>query len=126
MRTLRFTTILFATAVSVALGCSRTSEFKAQAQAGQPIVRAINAYHEQTGSYPPSLVALVPKFLPTVPDMPDESKHKFSGWDYSLDRNGTNVSFSLRYYMGKGGVEYHPPNWIGNDEGHESVILSNE
>lgn len=40
--------------------------------------------------------------------------------------NGSVVSYSLRYYMGKGGIEYEPPDWIGNDEGHKTVVLSNK
>jgi hypothetical protein len=102
---------------------SRTREFRAQAQAGQPIVRAIEQFRKQTGSYPASLADLAPKYLPTVPDVLNESQQKFSGWDYQIVTNGTAVSFALRYYMGRGGVEYEPPNWIGNDEGHRTVIL---
>jgi len=96
-------------------GCSRSAEFKAQPEAGQPIVRAINSYYKQTGNFPPSLAALMPQYLPTVPDRRDKLQHKFSGWDYCLVTNGKTVSFRLRYYMGRGGVEYQPPNWIGND-----------
>src|SRR5437773_11697957 len=96
--------------------CSRTPEFVAQAQAGQPIVGAIDQYRKQTGSYPAALSDLVPKYLAAAPDVPDRSKNKFTGWDYSPVTNGSVVSYSLRYYMGKGGVEYEPPNWIGNDE----------
>ena len=69
---------------------------------------------------------LVPKYLATVPDVPDRSKGKFTGWDYSPETNGLVVSYSLRYYMGKGGVEYEPPNWVGNDEGNKTIILSNK
>lgn len=104
---------------------SRTREFRAQAQAGQPIVQAIDQFRKQTGSYPPSLAALAPKYLPTVPDVPNESQQKFSGWDYQTVTNGMAVSYTLRYYMGRGGVEYEPPNWIGNDEGHRTIILRN-
>jgi hypothetical protein len=105
---------------------SRTREFRAQARAGQPIVRAIEDYRKQNGNYPVSLADLAPKYLPTVPDMPDESKSKFRGWDYRTVTNGVAVSYTLRYYMGRGGVEYEPPKWIGNDEGTRTVILSNE
>ncbi len=104
----------------------RTREFRAQAQAGQPIVRAIEDYHKQTGTYPPSLADLAPKYLAIAPDIPDQSQHKFIGWDYHIVTNGTAVSYSLMYYMGRGGVEYKPPNWIGNDEGHQTVVLSNQ
>jgi hypothetical protein len=104
----------------------RTREFRAQAQAGQRIVRAIEEYRKQTGSYPALLADLTPKYLPAVPELPDESRHKFQGWDYSTVTNGLIVSYGLRYYMGRGGVEYEPPRWIGNDEGHRTVIFSNE
>ncbi|HEX5400545.1 MAG TPA: hypothetical protein VFY06_15970 [Verrucomicrobiae bacterium] len=103
----------------------RTREFRAQAEAGQPIVRAIEDYHRQTGSYPASLTDLAPKYLPTAPDIANESQHKHVGWDYRLVTNGAVVSYRLLYYMGRGGVEYDPPNWIGNDEGRKKIILSN-
>ena len=105
---------------------SRTREFRAQAQVGQPIVRAIEQFHKQVGNYPASLADLAPKFLPTVPDTPDESQHKFSGWDYRTVTNGVTVSYTLRYYMGRGGIEYEPPVWYGNNEGHRKAILRNE
>jgi hypothetical protein len=105
---------------------SRTREFRAQAYLGQPIVRAIEECRKQTGIYPNSLADLAPKYLPTVPDLPDESNSKFAGWDYHTVTNGAVVSYSLTYFMGRGGVEYYPPKWIGNNEGHRTVILSNE
>ena len=104
---------------------SRAGEFRVQAQAGQPIVRAIEEFRKQTGSYPPSLSDLAPKYLAAVPDLPDKSQHKYSGWDYRTATNGIAVSYTLSYYMGRGGIEYEPPNWIGDDEGHRTVILSN-
>ena len=104
----------------------RTREFWAQAEAGHPIVRAIEDYYKQTGVYPTSLVDLAPKYLPAVPDMPDESRHKFIGWDYRIVTNGMVVSYRLRYSMGRGGIEYKPPNWIGNNEGRERIILRNQ
>jgi hypothetical protein len=105
---------------------SRTREFRAQARAGQPIVRAVEEYRKRTGVYPQSLTELVPQYLPNVPDLPDKEDSKWRGWDYQTVTNGTAVSYSLRYYLGRGGVEYEPPRWIGNDEGHRTVILSNE
>ena len=101
----------------------RTHEFRAQAQAGQPIVRAIEDYHKQTGN---SLAELAPSYLVTIPDRPDKSQHRLSGWEYRIVTNGTAVSYSLSYYLGRGGIEYEPPNWIGNHEGHKTVILSNQ
>ena len=104
----------------------RTRQFQRQAEAGQPIVRAIEEFRRQTGSYPSSLDDLAPKFLPTVPDIPDKMKGKFGGWDYSMETNSATISYSLRYYMGRGGVEYRPPHWIGNNEGSRKIVLSNE
>jgi hypothetical protein len=104
----------------------RTGAFRAQAKAGQPIVRAIESYRKQTGNYPTSLVDVVPKYLETIPDMPDESHQIFNGWDYQIVTNHAKQSYSLRYYMGRGGVEYKPPVWYGNDEGTRTVILKNE
>ncbi len=97
-----------------------------QAQVGQPIVRAVEAFRKQTGNYPASLEDLVPKYLPKVPDRPDESQHKFSGWEYRVITNGVAHTYTLRYYMGRGGVEYEPPVWYGNDEGHRTVLLKND
>jgi hypothetical protein len=104
---------------------NRRDEFRRQAEAGQPIVRAIEAYHKETGHYPSSLADLVPKDLPVTPDIPDESTRKDEGWDYRLINDGAVTSYSLRYYMGRGGVEYEAPNWFGNDEGNRTIVLSN-
>ncbi|MDI6739524.1 MAG: hypothetical protein QME74_04075 [Candidatus Edwardsbacteria bacterium] len=121
---MRFLPILILGVITLLPACSRNGEFRAQAQAGQPIIRAIEEFRKQTGSYPASLADLVPKYLPAVPDVPDASKRKFEGWEYHTVTNNEAVSYSLRYYMGKGGVEYEPPNWVGNDEGRRTVILS--
>lgn len=104
----------------------RERQFRAQAELGQPIVRAIESFRAQTGGFPASLAALVPKYLPAVPELPDRAQHKFSGWDYQTETNGMVVSYSLRYYLGRGGVEYRPPHWVGNNEGSRKIILSNE
>jgi hypothetical protein len=104
---------------------SRPRQFRAQAQAGQPIVQAIEQFRIKTGSYPATLADLAPKYLPMVPDVPNGSQQKLSGWDYQTVTNGAAVSYTLRYYMGRGGIEYEPPNWIGNDEGHRTIILRN-
>ncbi|MEO8428603.1 MAG: hypothetical protein ABI651_15995 [Verrucomicrobiota bacterium] len=127
---MRFLFVVVAVIFSVFFGFhllfDRAREFRAQAQAGRPIVRAIDDYRTQTGSYPASFAALAPKHVSTVPDLPDEANHKFQGWDYRTVTNGVVVSYSLRYYMGRGGVDYDPPKWIGNDEGHKTVILTNQ
>jgi len=104
----------------------RERQFREQAELGQPIARAIEDFRVQTASYPASLAELVPEYLPTVPDMPDEARHKYRGWDYQTETNGAAVTYSLRYYMGRGGVEYRPPHWIGNNDGSLKIILSNE
>ena len=122
----KFSPALFAGAVILLSACSRTNEFREQARAGQPIVRAIEDYRRQTASYPPSLADLAPKYLAAVPDTPDKPNRQFTGWDYSRVTNGTVISYTLRYYMGRGGSEYEPPNWIGNDEGQRTIILTNE
>jgi len=108
------------------VGFDGTREFRAQAQAGQPIVRAIEEYRKQTGAYPESLAAIAPKYLPAVPELPDELNRKLTGWDYRKVTNSLVVSYSLRYYMGRGGVEYEPPKWIGTYEGDKTVIFTNE
>jgi hypothetical protein len=104
---------------------SRTFEFRAQAHRGQPIVRAIEDFKKQTGFYPVALADLVPKHLPIAPDIPNYPNHKYQGWEYRTVTNGGAVTYSLRYYMGRGGVEYEPPVWFGNNEGHRSVLLRN-
>lgn len=105
--------------------CDRSSEFKAQAQKGQPIIQAIESYQKENGRLPSSLNELSPKFIAPITDLPNSAAHKFNGWDYSLVTNDTRVSYNLKYYMGKGGVAYEPPNWIGNDEGTKTTLFSN-
>jgi hypothetical protein len=106
---------------------SHTVEFRMRAHLGQPIVRAVEQFRKETGSYPASLVSLAPKYLPTVPDMPDQSKHKFDGWDYRLVTNGVAISYGLSYYMGKAQLQYEPPTWVGEiDGGHKTIIFRNE
>jgi uncharacterized protein YceK len=106
----------------------RTAEFRVQAQAGQPIVQAIEAFREQTGTYPATLADLAPKFLTRVPDMTDASHHKLGGWTYKPVTNGVAVSYNLVYFIGKGlgeggFIEYDPPNWVVNDQGNRKVVL---
>jgi len=85
---------------------------KAQAKLGQPIVRAIEDYYTQTGSYPTSLDAL---------------PQKHTGWTYETytyqnSTNGAVISYMLRYRFGRGGVEYEPNRWIGGDKGHYVLL----
>ena len=104
----------------------RTREFKACAVTGQSIVRAIERFQQQTGTYPACLADLVPHYLPSAPEQPDRANHKYTGWDYVLMTNAGVVAYRLGCYLGRGGVDYEPPNWVGNDEGRKQVILSNE
>jgi hypothetical protein len=104
---------------------SRTWEFRVQAGRGQPIVQAIERFKKQTGSYPSALADLVPKYLENAPDISDLPNRKFRGWNYRVLTNGVTVSYSLKYYMGRGGVEYEPPVWLGNSEGRRTVLWSN-
>lgn len=105
---------------------NRTSEFCAKAAEGKPIVHAIEEFRKDTGKYPLSLADLVPKYLPKDPDLSDAPNRKYHGWEYQAILDGKAASYSLRYYMGRGGVEYEPPHWIGNDEGRRSVLLTIE
>ncbi len=104
----------------------RTREFRAQARLGQPIVHAIDQYKEDVGKFPKSLSDLVPKYLNTLPELSNRENHKFEGWEYRVITNQQNTTYTVLYYMERGGVEYKPPNWYGNDEGHRKVILKNE
>jgi len=81
---------------------------------------------ENDGTPNTSLTELSPRYLATLPEIQQEGHYKRGSWEYHLVTNGTLVSYSLRSYMGRGGVEYQPPNWIGNDEGHRTIVLSNE
>jgi hypothetical protein len=108
------------------LAISRPFQFREQVRRGQPIVRAIEEFKRQTGEYPVTLADLLPKYLPEAPETSDRPNRKFQGWDYQTVTSGVTVTYSLRYYMGKGGVEYEPPVWFGNDEGRRSVLLRND
>jgi hypothetical protein len=96
--------VLLGIAMTGLSGCGRKDEYKAQAKLGQPIVRAIEDYYTQTGSYPTSLDAL---------------PQKYSGWTYETSTNGW---YALRYRMGQGGVEYEPHRWIGGDKAHYVLL----
>jgi hypothetical protein len=118
--------ILLFCAVLICVSCSRKREFLALAEKGQPIVKAIETYHQQTGYFPPSLADLSPKYLPQAVEVPDRANHKYEGWDYTLATKGSIVTYELKYYLGRGGVIYKPPNWVGNDEGSMTLILTNQ
>jgi hypothetical protein len=87
------------------------------AQAGQPIVQAIQDYHKQTGSYPPSLFALMPKYLADFPPIPHQPYAKFFGaWDYRVLKHYDEVYFTLSMYMDDGNkVTYEWPYWFKDE-----------
>jgi len=97
-----------------------------QAKAGQLIVGAIEAYKRQSGSYPASLDELAPIHRPTIPGLRTSAGSQFEGWQYQIVTNRVTVSYRLSFYLGRGGIEYQTPNWVGNDEGRLSVIMRNE
>lgn len=50
------------------IGCmSNRKKLEETRQAGNQIVRALEAYHAEQGKYPPSLEDLTPKFLKEIP-----------------------------------------------------------
>jgi len=100
----------------------RSREFRAQIRAGQPLVQAIKQFRKDIGRYPKSLPELAPRYLPEVASAPNDLRHKFNRWGYWLDTNDGVVSYHLFYYMGKADVEYDPPNWTANDDGHEMIL----
>lgn len=112
--------------IALRLMFSRTRVFRAQAHVGQPIVRAIEDFRKHTGSYPATLTELSPQYLTTLPEIQEDGHYKYGSWEYRLITNGAAVGYSLRSYMGRGGVEYQPPHWIGINEGSRKILLSNE
>ncbi|MBI5684284.1 MAG: hypothetical protein HZC54_04330 [Verrucomicrobia bacterium] len=119
-------TLLLLAMVALWTGCSRNAEFRAQAEVGQPIVTAIEEYHKQTGSYPAALVDLVPKYLPVLSEMTNTWNGRVVQWEYYPAPNAYGVApYILRFCMGHGGIEYRPPDWIGNDEGTITTLISN-
>src|ERR1017187_1331245 len=100
--------VLLGIAMTGLSGCGRTEKFKAQAKLGQPIVRAIEDYHTQTGNYPTSLDAL---------------PQKYSGWTYQTFTNGAVIFYALKYRIGQGGVEYEPSRWVGGSNEAHIVLL---
>ena len=109
--------------IAIKLFFSRTNEFCNQAKVGQPIVHAIEQFRRQEGRYPKTLAELVPEYLPAEPNILNKDHGQYAAWEYSVITNGNNISFKLRCYMGRGGIEYDPPNWIGDNEGHKEVLL---
>jgi hypothetical protein len=103
----------------------RSRAFRKKVKEGTPIVRAIEQFHKDTGSYPASVAELAPKYLSAeVATNVVNFPHPFRRWGYYTFANGEAVSYSLTYFMGKGGVDYTPPNWTGDNDGHRMVIDS--
>lgn len=116
---MRILSLLIIGVVVLLSACSRTREFRAQAEAGQQIVKAIEEFRKKTGNYPASLADLGLKHLPTVSHGPGQ-------WEYRAVTNVTGMTFTLSYFMGKGGVQYVPPVWFANDDGHEMILFRND
>jgi hypothetical protein len=94
----------FGLLVGALLLCSCSVEHTQRAQEGQPILRAIYQYAQDTGSYPTSLAVLAPKYLPVAP-VEDWKR----GWHYGpADSRGITNGFILsRWSTGyKTRVEY--------------------
>jgi hypothetical protein len=112
--------------VAIRLIFDRTREFEDQAQIGQPIVKAIELFRIQSGRCPETLSELVPQYLPIEPSVFNRKHYQSGSWEYKTFTNENAVSYKLRCYMGRGGVEYVPPNWIGIDEGHSKILFQNK
>jgi len=66
------------------LGCGPSREQVGRViERGAPLVQAIRTYESDTGQPPPSLDALVPKYLPAVPTTGLEA---FPEYGYTVDR----------------------------------------
>ncbi len=64
---------------------------------GQRIVDAVEAYHKAQGTYPDSLEALIPAYLPTIPRAAYRlAWSQFSYWDGRTEAGG--MSPQLYYY----------------------------
>jgi hypothetical protein len=101
----------------------RSLAFQKKVQEGTPIVRAIEKFRKDTGAYPASFTDLTPKYLPASPsDIIAKPQYYYRDWEYYTITNGTTVSYHLYYFMGKGGVDYTPPVWRGDNDGHKRVI----
>jgi hypothetical protein len=62
-------------------------------QKAQPLIDAIQAYHQRTGEFPTSLQALVPEYFPEIPK-PDW-RHQFE-YGRSSNKNSFGVAFVPR------------------------------
>ncbi len=100
----------------------RSLAFQKKVKEGTPIVRAIEQFRRDTGAYPVSLTELAPKYISALPPNIANAPFKYGHWGYFTFTNGIAVSYSLTYFMGKGGIDYTPPYWTGDNDGHRRVI----
>lgn len=56
---------------------------------GEQIVAALERYHADMGKYPLTLTAIIPKYLPSIPEASE-----FSGWGYRIDPRTKRYSLS--------------------------------
>ena len=119
-------TVLIGGGLTLRLLFDRTREFKAKAREGEPIVTAIESFIHDAGRPPDSLRELVPQYLPSLPPLQDYSNRVFFAWDYSVVSNRSGVSYTLGHFMGKGGVRFEPPYWVGNDEGRRIPLFKHK
>jgi len=106
-----------------AFDLDRSRDFRKKIREATPLVRAIEKFRTDTGSYPQSLDELAPKYLTGIATNAADLQQKFGGWNYDADTNAGKVSFTLRNYnMGHAGIDYTPPYWTGNVDGNERVL----
>ena len=94
-------------------------EYRQKVVEGRVIVHAIEACKKETGAYPISLSALVPKYLPQVPQSSDLGDHHWGpGWEYRYTADNPASPYILSYYVGRGGITYTAARqWTGIDDG---------
>jgi len=105
--------------------CSCSADHSGRAQDGQPIVRAIYSFREDTGNYPTNLSVLAPSYLAVAP-VEDWKR----GWSYGpADSSGFTDGFNLsRWSTGyKTRVEYVDDSisagWRVNAEGKKTPLI---
>ena len=106
-----------------AFDVDRSRDFRQKIREATPLVRAIEKFRTDTGSYPQSLDELGPKYLTGIATNAGGLRQKFGGWTYYTDTNAGKVSYTLRNYnMGHAGIDYTPPYWTGNVDGNTRVL----
>lgn len=79
----------------------RHTSLEEVADKAQPLVNAIHAYERDTGAPPPSLSALVPKYLPKVPGTGFGSSPKFDYYAHGVRYRPTST-----WYLGFGTTDF--------------------